>query len=178
MAGREVASPPEQHDAFLYGAGDEKLGFILHKKKGLIQQGKKSRAKFMAALPALNALVTRIKAKAKTQKFLTGLDGRELHVRSQHAAPNTLLQAAGAVQMKRALCILDSKLQGEGLIPGTDYEFVANVHDEWQIECNENLGDTIGQHAITAIREAGEYYNFRCPLDGEYKLGRSWADTH
>lgn len=165
--------------AFLYGAGDEKLGFILHKKKGLIQQGKKSRAKFMASLPALGTLVTRIKAKAKSQKYLLGLDGRELHVRSQHAAPNTLLQAAGAIQMKRALCILDSALQQqEGLKPGIDYEFVANVHDEWQIECNENLGDLIGKHAVSAIRAAGEYYNFRCPLDGEYKIGRSWADTH
>jgi len=42
--------------------------------------------------------------------------------------------------MKQALVILDDTLQNEqGLTPGVDYEFVANVHDEWQIECKPDM---------------------------------------
>jgi DNA polymerase I len=166
--------------AFIYGAGDEKLGLILGAKAGneARKLGKSSRAKFMKNLPALGQLVEAVKSKVKHNGYLVGLDGRILHVRSAHSALNTLLQSAGAIQMKQALVLLDKTLQAKGLKPGINYEFVANVHDEWQIECDEGLENEIGKEAVAAIRKAGEVFNFRCPLDGEYKVGTTWADTH
>lgn len=174
--------------AFIYGAGDEKLGFIILKVKGERAKvaGAESRARFLKGLPALGKLVERVKAAVRERGFLRGLDGRILTVRSQHAALNTLLQSAGAVQMKRALVILDEDLQAQGLRNSlyalspseVDYEFVANVHDEWQIEANESIGEVVGKTAKAAIRKAGESFDFRCPLDGEFKLGRNWAETH
>lgn len=172
--------------AFIYGAGDEKLGFILTKKKGEGSKdiGLRSRRTFMASLPALGRLVDKVKSTVKQRGFLRGLDGRLLSIRSQHSALNTLLQSAGAVQMKRALVLLDHELESMGFkntghVDGTtEYEFIANVHDEWQIEALEHLGETIGKAAVAAIRKAGESFGFRCPLDGEYKLGHNWAETH
>lgn len=35
-----------------------------------------------------------------------------------------------------------------------------------------------GELAVKSIIMAGTYYNLRCPLDAEYKIGRSWAETH
>lgn len=176
--GRDVAKT--WFYAFIYGAGDEKLGVILIHVKGdpAKKRGGKSRKDFLANLPALGQLVKAVKAKVKSQKFLKGLDGRRLQVRSQHAALNTLLQSAGAVQMKMALVILDRDLKAMGLVPGVHYEFVANVHDEWQIEVDEDKGDIVGKAAVEAIRKAGEVFSFRCPLAGEYKIGRNWAETH
>jgi DNA polymerase I-like protein with 3'-5' exonuclease and polymerase domains len=52
------------------------------------------------------------------------------------------------------------------------------VHDELQVEAPEYLADTVGRMGVQAIRDAGDYYNMRCPLDGEYKIGDSWAETH
>ena len=176
-----VANPPEQHDAFIYGAGDEKLGSILTKKKGQPARlkGTDTRAAFMRNLPALGRLVEAVRAAVLHRGYLIGLDGRKLHIRSSHAALNTLLQSAGAVQMKKALLILDGKLQELGMSPGVGYEFVANVHDEWQIEVTDPLkGDLVGQTAVQSIKEAGEFFGFRCPLDGEYRVGRNWAETH
>jgi len=166
--------------AFIYGAGDEKLGAILLRKRGpqAAKKGKAARAAFLKNLPAMGKLVDAVKKAAKTRGYLVGLDGRKLNVRSQHAALNTLLQSAGAVQMKKALCILDDSLQALGLIPGTDYEFVANVHDEWQIEVRHELAETIGKLAVEAIRTSGVWFGFRCPLDGAYNIGASWAETH
>lgn len=177
-SGRDIAKT--WFYAFLYGAGDEKLGIILTHKRGDAAKaaGTKSRARFLKSLPALNKLVTRVKEKAKQRGYLIGLDGRKLHVRSQHAALNTLLQSAGAVQMKQALVILDRELQGEGLVPGRDYEFIANVHDEWQLEVRMRYAEQVGSTAIRSIRLAGEALKFPCPLSGDYSVGRNWAETH
>lgn len=109
---------------------------------------------------------------------LVGLDGRLLKVRSSHAALNTLLQSAGAIQMKKALCILDESLQRDGLVPGTHYEFIVNVHDELGLEVDEDKAEHVGKAARDAIRLAGEFFNFRCPLDGQYEIGPNWAACH
>lgn len=167
--------------AFIYGSGDENLGNILgvtSSKAAAVKAGKLSRAKFLKALPALGKLSDAVQKKARTQGWLKGLDGRILMVRSAHASLNTLLQSAGAIQMKRALVILDNNLQALGLVPGVHYEFVANVHDEWQIEVDEDKADLVGTEAANAIRLSGEYYKFRCPLAGNSEAARNWAETH
>ncbi len=165
--------------AFIYGAGDFKLGTILSAPVGQeLAWGKRSRARFMKNLPALGTIIDKVQKKVAKQGFLRGLDGRQLRCRSSHSAFNTLLQSAGAVLMKQGLVILDQDLQDAGYIPGVQYEFVANVHDEWQIECDENLAEDIGQRAVTAIVRAGEFFDFGCPLNGNYGVGNNWAETH
>ena len=179
--------------AFIYGAGDEKLGVILGKTgkltvnartgqmedKTAIAAGRKSRASFLAALPALKSLVEAVQEKARADGRLIGLDGRTLYVRSPHSALNTLLQSAGAIIMKKALILLDNLLQDvDGFAPGLDYEFVANVHDEWQIECLPQHAEHIGKRAREALNLAGSFYNFRCPIEGQHVVGKSWAETH
>lgn len=158
--------------AFIYGAGNFKLGSILGKGA---QAGAASRKRFLQSLPALAQLTERVADRAASRGFLLGLDGRRLAVRSSHSALNTLLQSAGAIFMKQALVILDEHLQD--LYAG-GYEFVANVHDEWQLEVNEEYADDIGKAAVQSIRDAGAHYDFKCPLDGNYTVGRTWADTH
>ena len=106
--------------------------------------------------------------------FIKGLDGRKLLVRSEHAALNTLLQGAGAIVMKQALVILDKMIKRLQL----DAKFVANVHDEWQIECHERDADQVGRLGVTAIIEAGKTLNLNCPLDGDYHVGNNWSETH
>ena len=164
--------------AFIYGSGDQNLGKILGYPGDLMKIGRRARANFLKALPALKKLIDAVQAKAKAQGWIKSLDGWHLVVRSQHSALNTLLQSAGAIQMKRALVILDNALQAMGFVPGVHYEFVANVHDEWQIEVDEDKAEIVGQTAADAIRLAGEYYGFRCPLAGNYDVGETWNDTH
>lgn len=167
--------------AFIYGAGDWKLGYTLTGLKGpkdkITCAGRKGRQDFFRKLSAMGKLIEAV-SKAAARGWLRGLDGRRVSVRSQHAALNTLLQSAGALIMKLALVILDANLQAAGLIPGKDYEFVANVHDEWQIETLPEHAEFVGQTAASAIAEAGDQFKFRCPLKGNYESGQTWADTH
>lgn len=156
--------------AFLYGAGDAKIGSIVG---GTKSTGKRLKAKFLANTPALRTLRGRVEQAAK-RGWLKGLDGRRIYVRSSHAALNTLLQGAGAVVMKKALVFLDEAAKEHGL----DYKFVGNIHDEMQAEVLEAHTDFFGELAVQAIEKAGEHFNLRCPTTGEYKVGDNWSLTH
>jgi hypothetical protein len=174
---------------FLYGAGDEKIGTIVGKGA---EVGKMLKAKFLKGLPALGSLiagirnalnpkpvmnpVTRKMEKQKPRKYLVGLDGRHLHIRSAHAALNTLLQSAGALIAKQALVILDTLISEAGYRDRA--HLVAWVHDEVQLEVDEEIADEVGAMCLRAFKEAGEWFNFRVRIDGEYKVGLTWADTH
>ena len=162
---------------FLYGAGDGKIGEIVH---GTSADGKKLREKFLKSLPALKYLSDAVKFAAK-RGYLIGLDGRHMTVRSEHAALNTLLQSAGALVCKKWLVLLEDSLQEQGLKHGWDgdYCFCAWSHDECQIACrSEEIAKQVGQTALECIRKAGDYFHFKCPLDGEAKYGHNWAETH
>ena len=159
--------------AFMYGAGDGKLGEIVG---GDEAKGAELRKTFLKALPAMKILIDTVKHTAKERGYLYGIDKRKLPVRSQHSALNTLLQSAGAVAVKKATCILWEDLIKEGL---SDYvQQVAHVHDEYQLLVREGYETQVGEIAVNAFRKAGEYFHFRLPLDGEYKIGHNWAETH
>ena len=76
--------------------------------------------------------------------------------------------------MKRGLIILNDMLQDSDV----DANIVANVHDEWQVETWHEGVDRLGEMAVNAIRQAGDYYKLNCPLDAEYKVGENWSETH
>ena len=156
--------------AFLYGAGNAKLGSVA---KAGQARGKQLREQFLNSVPSLKSLVKRVQRESK-KGFLKGLDGRKLSIRSEHAALNTLLQSAGAIVMKEALVILNETIKNLQL----DAKFVANVHDEWQIECSEKDAEAVGQAGVDAIVQAGKNLNLNCPLDGDYNIGDAWHETH
>lgn len=156
--------------AFLYGAGDAKIGSIVG---GSSRAGGKLKSDFLAKTPALAKLITKVKAVAATGA-VPGLDGRQVWVRSEHAALNSLLQSAGAIVMKQALVIFHNKV----FVNKWPIKLVANVHDEFQLETSEKYGTIVGEAMVQSIVEAGEHFNLRCPLAGEYKIGRNWRETH
>ena len=156
--------------AFLYGAGDGKIGDIVGGTGG---DGKRLKKDFLANTPALKDLRDRV-TKLSEKGTIEGLDGRKLHIRSPHAALNTLLQSAGAIVMKRALILLDEYARSYNI----DYRFVGNVHDEIQTEVKESQAGLFGSLAVGSIIEAGTYYEMNCPLDAEFKVGDTWAETH
>ena len=156
--------------ALIYGAANNRLGQVVG---GSEADGKRVRKHFFANQPSLKRLrdaVTQTAAKG----HIRGLDGRRIFIRHIHASLNSLLQGGGAVVMKKALIILNQKAHKRNL----DFKFVANIHDEWQVEVHQAHAEYFGKLGIEAIKEAGEYYNLRCPLDAEYKIGDTWNETH
>jgi len=156
--------------AFLYGAGDSKIGEVAG---GGAKRGRILKKNFLDNTPALKHLRSKV-ADSSKKGWVTGLDGRKLHIRSEHSALNTLLQSAGAVVMKKALVLLDTYAKQYNI----DYKFVLNVHDEFQCEVRDDQADFFGGLAVGAIIKAGKSFNLNCPLDGEYKVGETWQQTH
>ena len=154
---------------FLYGGGVKKIAQVTGKTVG---DAGKTRTRFLNNLPALNKLIKDVQAASK-RGHIVGLDGRQVKVRSQHSALNTLLQSAGAIVCKQWLVEFDKNIKR---IP--DVQQVVWVHDEIQVECDAEDADTVGQVAVDAIQNTGMHFKLRIPLTGEYKIGETWADTH
>lgn len=156
--------------AFLYGAGDAKIGSIVD---GSQRTGARLRQRFLENTPALAELRERVSI-ASQRGYLRGVDGRRLHIRSEHSALNTLLQSAGAIVMKKALQIFEQYAPQWKL----DYKLLGSIHDEYQIEAREDQADKVGYLMVESIKAAGIALDLKCPLDGEYKVGNNWAETH
>jgi DNA polymerase I-like protein with 3'-5' exonuclease and polymerase domains len=157
--------------AFLYGAGDAKIGTVVGAGA---KEGKELKSRFLKNTPSLEKLREQVSSISQKSGSLPGLDGRRVQVRSDHAALNSLLQSAGAIVMKQALVLLNDELRRAKI----NYKFVANVHDEWQIEVEEARAEEAGKLGVLAIERAGKELKMRCPLAGEYKVGNSWKETH
>jgi hypothetical protein len=168
--------------AFLYGAGDEKIGSIINPLAPPHVQakiGKELKARFLRNLPALNKVIRNCQRDA-ARKYITGIDGRRLFVRSKHAALNTDLQGMGATIANWWIVLIEDMLTEEGLEYGwnADYTFCAWVHDEVQIAARDGLQKLIEQICIEAAAQAGKQLNFALPVEAAAKSGLNWAVTH
>lgn len=158
--------------AFLYGAGGEKIGAIIGKGAAA---GEALKKRFLRSLPALGKLIDAV-TKAASRGYLKGIDGRILKVRHKHAALNTLLQSCGAILSKQWMVIFHAMLEEAGLADKVHQ--MLWVHDEIQLACPPELAERVGKMAVEAIVKTGEFFNFRVPITGEYKIGKNWAECH
>lgn len=179
---QEMAGLPTRDDAktfiyaFLYGAGNAKIGSIVG---GTSHKGAQLKSQFLAANPSLERLIYRVQEEAETG-YLTGLDGRRIIMRRSagkpmvHKALNTLLQAAGAVVMKYAMVFLEHWIQKEGL----DAKKVIDMHDEGQYEVALKDVERVKYHMERCVEYAGLHLKMNVPLASEAKMGKNWYHTH
>ena len=165
----------------LYGGGARKTGSIVDPSGTEDQQyriGKKTIDTFYKNLPAIKKLKDLIDERVDKRGYLSGIDGRRLQIRSKHSALNQLLQSTGAVTVKKATTILYNDLITRGLKFGKDWAFVAHVHDEFQTLVKPEYVELYKELAIDSFRKSGEYFNLKCPMTGESRVGQNWMETH
>jgi len=163
--------------AFIYGAGDAKLGNIIGGSKA---DGTRIRRKFLKALPNLDKLIKTTKRQA-TRGYLLGLDGRRVWMRygddgrvMTHKALNTLLQCGGSLVMKKSSDILWNELVPKNM---KAYKII-DMHDEGQSQVVGSAVELYSKLAVKSIQLAGEHYNLSIPMDADVKVGTNWAETH
>lgn len=165
--------------AFIYGAGDSKLGSILVPLGTLGEQkaaGRHLRSLFLSNIKGLGSLLSDIKRAFKRRGYLIGLDGRKLVPRGDHSAPNTLIQSCGAVICKKWVVDTWDMIEKDGL-----WEVcypALQVHDEQQIYAPDDNAEQVRDISIAAVRTAEKYFNMRCPLDAKGNIGNNWYETH
>ena len=156
--------------AFMYGAGASKIGQIVGAGA---KEGQQLINKFLSSMPALKRVRDSV-TKAANKGMIKGIDGRLLHIRSPHSALNTLIQGAGAVVCKVWLINMIKRIRRIGV----DAKLVASIHDEYQFEVLNKDVKRFGQLTKDAMKDTEKQLHMKCPLDNEWKVGRTWAQTH
>ena len=159
--------------AFLYGAGNTKLGYSYDKllsEKAASIKGAEIRKAYIAAIPGLADLLLACE-KASKRGYANAIDGRRISVDKGHKFLNYLLQGSAATIAKRWMVIVNEWLPPDG-------HQLSFVHDELNYECYPRFAEEFAKWLETAARLAGEHYNLRCPIAAEAKIGYTWADVH
>ena len=180
---QESAGLPTRNDAktfiyaLLYGAGDGKIGSIINGTKA---EGKALKHKFFTNTPAMKILTDKVKLASEKRGFIKSLDGRRIPCRSSHSALNFLLQSSGAIVCKYWMVELHRLLKDAGYKSGVHFKQSAFVHDELQIAYNPEVikPEQLGRVAKNAISEVARTLNLRIPLDADWAIGDSYAETH
>lgn len=179
--------------AMLYGAGPEKLAKTVitdwveafengettkpvPSKDMAMEYAKLAKDRILEGMPALAMLLGKISEAYHERKWVKGMRGHIIQMETEHGGLNDVLQSDGGLVMKEGLRIFWGNMKHE---LGTYWNPMGNIHDEWQFEVsNEDKAHKIGAFAVQCIRQAGGNFKFHVPLDGEYKVGDTWADTH
>jgi hypothetical protein len=169
--------------AWLYGAGDVKLGSIAEPLGAEAEQkalGAKLRARFLKGLPAMRMLGEAVKNTARGKGYLKLVDGRKVFVRSEHAALNSLLQGSGALICKNWIVEFNSRMVQEFGPQGWEGQWSALlwVHDEIQAAVRPAISERAMSISVASIEAMGPKFGFKVPLTGAAKLGANWAETH
>lgn len=160
--------------AFLYGAGNSKIGLSYDStlsEDAAKKKGAEIRQAFVSAIDGLAELLKAIK-KSSQKGFVRSIDGRPIKVDSQHKALNYLLQSGAGVVAKRWMVLAHESLED------IDCHQLAFIHDELQYETHPKNAKYLSECLLESARRAGEYYNLRIPIAAEAKEGHSWADVH
>ena len=167
----------------LYGCGAVKAGTIIDPNEKnpdkLKRLGRNAIDGFMNGVPALKKLKEQIESTLTERKYLIGLDKRALYCRSSFKGLNVLLQSAGAILMKQVVVNIHNNIeQNLGLPYGKGWEQLLMIHDEVQLTCYSEYTEAIREQAMMAFPQAQEFFDFRCLIEGDSRVGHNWAETH
>lgn len=156
--------------AFLLGVGKTKAGRIIG---GTPEDGATLIKVFLDRNPDLKALRKRMKAIA-ADGWMTFPDGRWIPIKEEHFALAVALQGFEQLIMKIAIILTVKEIKIEKL----DAFLVGFIHDETQWDSSKKDAKRVGELMKDSIRKAGEILKLNCPMDGDIKIGSSWAETH
>ena len=165
--------------AYLFGAGDAKLGQVLTGKANA-NIGKKSRADFARGIKGLQDLKDKLTKIWKSTKFssgegkIPGLDGRTIYVPSDHQALNYLLQSAEGITCKAAVSYQMEKIKAEGLRAEPRLFY----HDETAWVSHPDDAERVGQILKESFAEGPKMFDVTCMDGGDPCFGSSYADVH
>ena len=163
--------------AFLYGAGNQKIGLSydpMLSKEAAAKKGKDIRQAYMDAIPGLEDLVLEATKRVAEGNRIRAIDSRYLSVDKGHKSLNFLLQGSAGVIAKRWILITNKNLHQLEI----KHERYAFVHDEQVIGAPPSSAEQIAEVCKLSALEAGEYYKLRLPIEADAQIGDNWAQVH
>lgn len=155
--------------AILYGAAAPKIAKTIGVS---VREGARIRKMFLEKL-GLDKLIEESQHEQSNGRVIL-IDGSRVICPSPHSALNYKLQGSGARVMARGAILLEQAIHRYRL----DSLKVGDIHDEWQYDVHPDHAEKHAILAVKAIQQAGKVLGCNVPLDGESKIGKTWAATH
>ena len=160
--------------AYLFGAGDAKLGQVLTGKSNS-SVGQKSRQDFAKGIKGLEELKSKLNYHwTANNGWFPGLDGRPIFCSGAHQSLNYLLQSAEGITCKAAVSYAMRKIKDEGLRAKPRLFY----HDEIAYTAHVDDAKRVGEILQEAFREAPKEFKVTCMDGGDYIIGDTYADIH
>ena len=165
--------------AYLFGAGDGKLGKVLTGKTNT-KLGKESKEKFAKGIKGLGELREKLSNIWKKTHYQQGngwfpaLDGRPIFCASDHQALNYLLQSAEAITCKAAVSYAMAEIKREGLRAEPRLFY----HDEQAWQAHPDDADRVGEILKLSFEEGPKKFGVNCMNGGDYVIGNNYSDVH
>lgn len=157
--------------ATLMGAGDKR---VATEARVSLKEAKATKAIFFEKLPQLPGLITKLKKEFKATSRITLCDGRKVLLPSDHTVIPYLLQGDESCIMKKAMVLIYNKCRKEKI----DALQAGFIHDELQFDVLRDHVDRFIEICLESFVEAGKFFNYNLPIEGDAKVGESWAETH
>lgn len=171
--------------ALLLGAGLGKLSEILDASES---ETNAALERLLSRYTGWRILKEDVFPKDAKRGWFSGLDGRKVRIPADSEGGRRHLAMSGYLQNGEVVAMKIATLKFFYLLPKYDAKLVNLVHDEWEVECPNNLDIAIeiGHIMCNSLKEAGEDLKLNCPLSGsfwnddkhDYTIGTNWSVTH
>ncbi len=171
--------------ALLLGAGLGKLSEILGTSNAETQ---KALDRLLLRYTGFATLKQMVIPKDAEKGWFLGLDGRKVKIPGETEGTRKHLCMSGYLQSGEAIAMKLSTLKFYSEVQKIGGKLVNFVHDEWQVECKNNMAVAIEIARLMAdsLRQVGEDLKLNCPLAGsywnddhhDYTIGTNWSVTH
>jgi len=171
--------------ALLLGAGRSKLAEILGTTEA---QTDEALSRLLGRYTGWAKLKEEVFPKDAKRGWFIGLDGRKVRIPGDTEGSRKHLAMSGYLQNGEAVCMKLATLKWWSKLDDYDAKLVNFVHDEWQVECPNNVETaiTIAKTMADSLRQVGEDLKLNCPLAGsywnddlkDYTIATNWSKTH
>ena len=132
--------------------------------------------KMIASIPGFGDLISSLEKELNNTGRIKLCDGTPILVPSKHMVIPYLLQGDESRLMKKAMIYIDQEVNRQRL---RDHVFkVADIHDEFQYRVRNKYVEQFIGLALPCFNRSGDYFRYNLPIDGDAKVGKTWAGTH
>lgn len=171
--------------ALLLGAGLGKLSEILGCSN---PETENALNRLLGRYAGWETLRSEVFPKDAKRGWFTGLDGRAVRIPGESESSRRHLAMSGYLQNGEAVCMKLATLKWHSKLKDYDAKLVNFVHDEWQVECPNNMTKAlaIAKMMADSLQQVGEELGLKCPLAGsywnddlkDYTISTNWSKTH
>lgn len=171
--------------ALLLGAGIGKLSEILGCETSETQQALE---RLLSRYSGWARLKEEVFPKDAKRGYFVGIDGRKVRIPGETEGTRRHLAMSGYLQNGEAVVMKSATLRWWQKLEDYDAKLVNFIHDEWQVECPNNVAVAleIAELMSSSLAQVGETLGLKCPLAGsywnddlkDYTIATNWSKTH